>query len=120
LHPCGVDFISGVRSYSRFHYGIGYPQRIEFSLGYFGWKFYSTGIEDVLEYFDETYDPATSPNVKLIYLENIKNPDKLLYHASSLVRKGCHIAAIKAGTSVAGRPCCSFAHRRFGQSRSGC
>jgi acetyltransferase len=40
--------------------------------------------------------------VKLLYIENISNPDKLLYHASSLIRKGCRIAAIKAGASESG------------------
>jgi len=40
--------------------------------------------------------------VKLLYIENIDDPDKLLSHASSLIRKGCKIAAIKAGSSLAG------------------
>ena len=35
-------------------------------------------------------------------MESIQNPDKLLHHASSLIRKGCRIAAIKAGTTEAG------------------
>ncbi|MCR5152465.1 MAG: acetate--CoA ligase family protein [Prevotella sp.] len=60
------------------------------------------GIEDVLQYMDETFDPKTSPKVKLLYIENISNPDKLLFHASSLIRKGCKIAAIKAGSSESG------------------
>jgi acetyltransferase len=60
------------------------------------------GVEDVLRYFDENFDPKTSSRVKLLYIENIKNPDSLLYHASSLIRKGCKIAAIKAGCSEAG------------------
>jgi acetyltransferase len=37
-----------------------------------------------------------------LYIENIDNPDKLLEHASSLIQKGCKIAAIKAGSSLAG------------------
>jgi acetyltransferase len=40
--------------------------------------------------------------VKLLYIENIADPDKLLYHATSLIRKGCRIAAIKAGSSESG------------------
>ena len=51
---------------------------------------------------DEVFNPATSTRVKLLYVESIKNPDKLLKHASSLIRKGCKIAAIKAGSSEAG------------------
>jgi acyl-CoA synthetase (NDP forming) len=36
------------------------------------------------------------------YIETIGDPAKLLKHASSLVKKGCRIAAIKSGTSEAG------------------
>ncbi|WKV12944.1 acetate--CoA ligase family protein [Marivirga harenae] len=61
-----------------------------------------TGVEEILEHMDTTYDPERSPKVKLLYLENIKNPFKFLKHASSLVRKGCHLAAIKSGYSEAG------------------
>ena len=46
--------------------------------------------------------PEISSPIKLIYVETIPNPDKLLHHASSLIRKGCRIAAIKAGTTEAG------------------
>ncbi len=60
------------------------------------------GVEELLEYMDETFDPSSSPKVKILYLETIRNPDKLLKHASSLIRKGCKIAAIKAGGSEAG------------------
>jgi acyl-CoA synthetase (NDP forming) len=59
-------------------------------------------VEDILEYMDETFNPKHSSHVKLLYLESIQNPDKLLKHASSLIRKGCKIAAIKAGSSQAG------------------
>ncbi|MCA1747842.1 MAG: acetate--CoA ligase family protein, partial [Bacteroidales bacterium] len=60
------------------------------------------GVEDVLEYMDETYREGVSSKAKVLYFESIGNPDKLLKHASSLIRKGCRIAAIKAGTSEAG------------------
>ncbi len=39
----------------------------------------------------------------MLYIEQIKQPDKLLYHASSLIRKGCKIAAIKAGSTESGK-----------------
>lgn len=60
------------------------------------------GIEDVLQYMDEHFDPDKDSKVKLLYIENINDPDKLLLHASSLIRKGCRIAAIKAGSSESG------------------
>ena len=37
-----------------------------------------------------------------LYIESIKKPQKLFKHASSLIRKGCRIAAIKSGSSAAG------------------
>ena len=60
------------------------------------------GIETVLEYMDEHFDAEHDSLVKLLYIENISNPDKLLYHATSLIKKGCRIAAIKAGSSESG------------------
>ena len=51
---------------------------------------------------DEHFNAETDSLVKLLYIENISNPDKLLFHASSLIRKGCRIAAIKAGSSESG------------------
>jgi len=59
-------------------------------------------VEDVLQYFDETYREGASSRVKILYFETIKDPDRLLRHATSLIRKGCRIAAIKAGTTDAG------------------
>ena len=60
------------------------------------------GVEEVLEYWDESFDPETSSRIKLMYVESIDKPEKLLKHASSLIRKGCRIAAIKSGGSAAG------------------
>ena len=51
---------------------------------------------------DEHFDPEKDSMVKLLYVENISEPDKLLKHATSLIRKGCRIAAIKAGSSESG------------------
>jgi acetyltransferase len=60
------------------------------------------GVEDILQYLDENFDPGKSSRVKLIYIENVSKPQLLLKHASSLIRKGCRIAAVKAGSSEAG------------------
>ncbi|MDR0508200.1 MAG: acetate--CoA ligase family protein [Dysgonamonadaceae bacterium] len=59
-------------------------------------------VEDVLEYMDNNFNPETDSKIKLLYIESIKDPDKLLEHTSSLIRKGCRIAAIKSGTSESG------------------
>lgn len=60
------------------------------------------GVEDILEYWDETFDPNASSRIKLLYMEEIKDPKRFLRHARSLVKKGCRIAAIKAGSTEAG------------------
>lgn len=59
-------------------------------------------VEDVLEYMDVNFDPEKDSKIKLLYIESIKNPDKLLEHTASLIRKGCRIVAIKSGTSESG------------------
>ncbi|MGZ5245238.1 MAG: CoA-binding protein, partial [Bacteroidia bacterium] len=59
-------------------------------------------VEDVLQYWDETYDPGESSSIKLLYMEQIADPPRFLKHARSLVNKGCRIAAIKAGSTEAG------------------
>lgn len=60
------------------------------------------GIEDILEYWDTTFDPATSSKIKLLYMEKISDPKRFLKHARSLVNKGCRIAAIKSGATDEG------------------
>jgi len=60
------------------------------------------GVEDVIQYWNESFNPKTSSKVKLIYAETIKDPDRFLEHSSALIRKGCSIAAIKSGTTESG------------------
>jgi len=60
------------------------------------------GVEDLLEYWDTTFDPLKSSKIKLLYMEKVSNPEKFLKHAQSLVKKGCRIAAIKSGVTDAG------------------
>ena len=60
------------------------------------------GVEEIVKHMDETFDPEKDSKIKLLYLEKIEHPEMLLKHASSLIRKGCRIAAIKAGSSEAG------------------
>ena len=49
---------------------------------------------------DESFNSENDSKVKLLYIESISNPQKLLKHASFLIRKGSRIAAaIKAGSS---------------------
>lgn len=102
LWPRGCDFISGSGATAVFIMESGIPKGLRFSSVWSVGNGAQTSVEDVLEYLDDIYDPDTSSHVKLLYLESIHDPDKLLQHSSSLIRKGCRIAAIKAGSSSAG------------------
>lgn len=102
LSQKGVDFISGSGATAVFIMESAIPKGLQFHSVISVGNSAQHGIEDVLAYLDETYDPKESTNVKLLYIENISDPDKLLHHARSLISKGCRIAAIKAGSSEAG------------------
>jgi acetyltransferase len=102
LDKRGCDFVSGSGATAVFIFESAMPKGLNFSSVYSVGNSSQTGVEEVLEFWDETYDPEISSPIKLIYVESIRNPDKLLHHASSLIRKGCRIAAIKAGTTEAG------------------
>ncbi len=102
LDPKGVDFISGSGATAVFIMEASIPKGLTFASVYSVGNSAQLGVEDVLKYLDETFDPKTSSPVKLLYIESVNKPDMLLKHASSLIRKGCRIAAIKAGSSAAG------------------
>ena len=98
----GCDFVSASGSTALFIIESAIPKGLCFSSVFSVGNCAQTGVEEILEYWDLTYEPGKSSPVKLIYVENIPNPDKFLHHASSLIHKGCRIAAIKAGTTEAG------------------
>lgn len=102
LDPKGVDFISGSGATAVFIMESAIPNGLSFSSVYSVGNSAQMGVEEVLQYLDESFDPKTSSRVKLLYIESIDKPDLLLKHASSLIRKGCRIAAIKSGSSSAG------------------
>lgn len=102
LTPDGCDFISGSGATAVFIIESGIPKGLRFANVFSVGNSAQTGVEDVLAYLDENYMEGVSSRVKLLYIENIDDPDKLLFHASSLIQKGCKIAAIKAGSSSAG------------------
>ena len=102
LDPKGADFISGSGATAVFILESAVAKGLKFNSVWSIGNGKQIGIEDVLQYMDEHFNPETDSIVKLLYVENIANPDKLLYYASRLIRKGCRIAAIKAGSSESG------------------
>lgn len=98
----GCEMISSSGATAVFIMEAALPNGLKFSNVYSIGNASQTGVEEILEYMDQTFDLEKSPKVKLLYLEQIKNPFKFLKHATSLIQKGCKIAAIKSGYSEAG------------------
>lgn len=102
LNAKGVDFISGSGATAVFIIEAAMATGLTFSSVYSVGNSAQIGVEDVIEHLDYTFDENYSSKIKLLYIESIENPQKLLKHASSLIQKGCRIAAIKSGSSSAG------------------
>ncbi|MCF8344999.1 MAG: CoA-binding protein, partial [Bacteroidales bacterium] len=102
LETKGVSLISGSGATACFIMESGIRSGLSFSNVFSVGNSAQMGIEEIVKFMDETYDPETSSDVKLLYIENISKPQMLLKHSASLIRKGCRIAAIKAGASEAG------------------
>jgi acetyltransferase len=98
----GCDFISGSGATACFIMENGIQKGLSFARVFSVGNSAQNGVEDILQYMDESFEPGISPRVKLLYIETISKPQLLLKHAASLIRKGCRIAAIKAGASEAG------------------
>lgn len=101
-YPMGCELISSSGATAVFIMEAALKTGLQFSNIYSIGNAAHTGVEDLLEYMDNNYKEGSSPKVKLLYLEQIKNPFKFIKHSTSLRKKGCKIAAIKSGISDAG------------------
>jgi acetyltransferase len=119
LHANGADLISSSGATAVFILESAISKGLRFNSIWSIGNGKQIGVEDVLQYMDEHFDerPAGASDkdpelsehtfgggshIKLLYIESIKDPDRLLFHAASLIKKGCQIAAIKSGTSESG------------------
>lgn len=102
LNPQGVDLISSSGATAVFILESAVTKGLQFNSVWSVGNAKQIGVEDVLQYMDEHFCPETDSKLKLLYIESIADPDRLLFHASSLIKKGCRIAAIKAGSSESG------------------
>lgn len=100
--PQGCDFVSASGATAVFILEEAITRGIKFSSILSVGNSAQIGIEEVLEYWDLTFDYNKSSKVKLIYAEQISNPQKFLEHSRSLIQKGCRIAGIKAGRTESG------------------
>lgn len=99
----GCDFVSASGATAVFILEEAIERGVKFSSIFSVGNSAQIGIEEVLEYWDLSYTPGESPFVKLIYAEQISNPQKFLKHTLSLRKKGCKLAGIKAGRTQAGQ-----------------
>ena len=88
FHADGVDFISSSGGTALFIIESALTKGLRFSSVWSVGNSKQIGVEEVIEYMDRNFDPVLDSKIKMLYIEQIKNPDKLLYHASSLIRKG--------------------------------
>jgi acetyltransferase len=102
LNPQGCDFVSGSGATAVFILETAILRGLPFASIYSVGNSASIGVEEVLEYWDESFDKETSSKIKLIYIEQVHNPEKFAKHTISLIKNGCRIAAVKSGTTEAG------------------
>lgn len=102
LDKKGVDFISASGATAVFLIEAAEKMGLRFSSMYSVGNSAQIGVEEILEYLDQSFEKDLSATVKLLYIESVKNPRKFLKHTTSLIHKGCKIAAVKAGSSEAG------------------
>ncbi len=102
LEPKGIDFISGSGATAVFIMESCMMKGVTFGSVWSVGNSAQIGVEEVLEYLDNSFVPGESSLMKVLYIESVNKPQKLLKHAKSLISKGCRIAAVKAGSSDAG------------------
>ncbi len=102
MDPFGVDMISSSGGTALFIIESSMRMGLRFNSVWSIGNGAQITVEDVLEHMDKNFNPETDPKIKLLYIESIKDPDKLQEHTTSLIRKGCRIAAIKSGSSESG------------------
>ena len=85
LDSQGADLISGSGATALFIMDAGIQKGVKFSSVFSVGNSAQIGVEEVLEYLDESFNPQTSSRVKLLYVESIENPEnyetRLLAHS---------------------------------------
>lgn len=99
----GVDFISASGATAVFTLEAAQQLGLRFSNIFTVGNSAQTGVEEVLQHLDETFERGKSSTVIMLYLEGIKKASKLLRHALSLKEKGCALIALKSGITEKGK-----------------
>lgn len=97
----GIDFISGSGATIDFLVEQAVKRGLPFGSFMTVGNSAQTGVTDLLTLFDQEFGEQGA-SIKLLYLEKMTKPQEFLASARSLVKKGCTLAGIKAGTTQAG------------------
>ncbi|MBN2486090.1 MAG: acetate--CoA ligase family protein [Bacteroidales bacterium] len=98
----GADFVSASGALAIFILDLAGAFGLRFGSIFSVGNSASIGVEEVLEYWDINFTPQTSGRVKMVYVEQIRKPQKFYSHIRSLTNKGCHVIVSKPGDSLAG------------------
>lgn len=102
LENSGCDFVSSSGATAVYIIEEAIARGLSFASVYSVGNGAQISVEDVVEYWDDTYQEGISPKIKMIYIESVGEPAKLLKHSRSLISKGAKICAVKSGRSSAG------------------
>ncbi len=102
MRPGGVDFISGSGATVDILAEQATRRGLTFHTFVTVGNSAQTGVEDVLELYEQAHGPTSSKHI-MLYMEKIGSPTKLLRCARSLAEKGCVIMAIKSGVTESGK-----------------
>lgn len=103
----GVDFISGSGATAVFTLEVAQQLGLKFSSLFTVGNSAQIGVEEVLEYLDDSFIQGESSLVKMLYIEGVRDAEKLLKHCISLRQKGCSILALKSGITEKGKAAAS-------------
>lgn len=102
LSKTGVDFATASGALAVFLFEKTARRSISFREVFSVGNSTTIGVEEVLQYWDETYRTNESSRIKIVYTEQIRKPALFFKHVSSLKRKGCWILVANPGASEAG------------------
>lgn len=88
LSPKGVDLISSSGATAVFILESAVTKGLQFNSVWSVGNAKQIGVEDVLGYMDETFDPEKDSGIKLLYIESISDPDRLIVPCFIADKKG--------------------------------
>ena len=99
FHPDGVDFVSSSGGTALFIIESALTKGLRFSSVWSVGNSKQIGVEEVIEYMDRNFDPVLDSKIKMLYIEQIKNPDKLrdAWHRAYGGRNAHKVAVLEEG-----------------------